>query len=143
MPLLSERLGVLTISSGGTTSTTLGSVLSAGQLKTALGFLDALSVYAPQGLAEDISIQLSPVESPASTDWIDYGSINTTLAEELLAEDGDTLLTEDSLDLLAESLDEGGIALIESYTFKDLRLVASSNVAADRSFTLLAKLLVH
>ena len=141
MPLLTEKLGSLTISSGGTTSAALSTVLSAGQLKTALGFLDALTLYSPQGLAEDITIQLSPVDSPTATDWIDYGLINTSLAEELLTEDLTVILTEDSDPLLTESLDEGGISLIDDYSFKDLRLVASSAVAANRTFILLAKLL--
>lgn len=143
MPILTERLGQLTILSGATVSNTLGSQLSAGQLKTALGFLDALTIYNPQGLAEDTMIQLSPVETPASGDWVDYALIDTTLSDDILTEDSLVLMDENSAALQTESESQGGLTNFEDVSFRDLRLKAMTAVAADRVFTLLAKLLVH
>ncbi len=142
MGLITETLGTLTISSGATESNTLGSRLSGGQLKTALGFLDAVSIYTPQGLAEDVEIQLSPVETPSSTDWRNYGLIDTGLALDILTEALDDLQDESSVVLETESTAQGGVTTLEDLSFRDLRLVASGAVAADRAFILLGKLLI-
>lgn len=142
MGLLTETLGTLTIASGQTTSNRLGSVLSDGQLKTALGFLDALSIYSPQGLAEDIEIQVSPVKNPTASDWVNYGLIDVGLAEDILTEASTDLQDESDVVLETESLGSGGVTTIEDQSFRDLRLVASSAVAADRDFVLLGKLLI-
>jgi len=143
MPLLTETLGTLTVASGATTSDTLGSQLSAGQLKTALGFLDALSLYCPQGLAEDVTVQLSPVDSPGATDWIDYTTIVLSAIDDLLDENGVALLNESDVPLFAESFGLGNVTAIEDESFKDLRVVLNEPAAATRTFKLLAKLLVH
>lgn len=142
MGLITEKLGTLTISSGATESNTLGSQLSAGQLKTALGFLDAISIYTPLGLAEDVEIQLSPVETPAASDWRNYGLIDTGLALDILCEDLTDLQDESSVVLETESTAQGGVTTIEDQSFRDMRLVASGAVAADRAFILLGKLLI-
>lgn len=142
MGLITEKLGTLTISSGNTASNTLGSQLSAGQLKTALGFLDAVSIYTPLGLAEDVEIQLSPVETPAASDWRNYGLIDTGLALDILTEALDDLQDESSVVLETESTAQGGVTTIEDQSFRDMRLVASGAVAADRAFILLGKLFI-
>lgn len=142
MGLLTERLGTLTISSGTTESNTLGSQLSAGQLKTALGFLDAVSIYTPLGLAEDVEIQLSPVKAPTASDWRNYGLIDTGLALDILTEALDNLQDESSVSLETESSAQGGVTTLEDQSFRDIRLVASGAVAVDRAFILLGKLLV-
>lgn len=142
MGLITEKLGTLTISSSATESNTLGSQLTAGQLKTALGFLDAVSIYTPQGLAEDVEIQLSPVETPTASDWTNYGLIDTGLALDILTEALDDLQDESSVVLETESSGLGGVTTLEAQSFRDIRLVASTGVAAARSFRLLGKLLI-
>ncbi len=142
MGLITEKLGTLTIASGAVTSNTLGSQLSAGQIKTALGFLDAVSIYTPLGLAEDVEIQLSPVETPAASDWRNYGLIDTGLALDILCEDLTDLQDESSVVLETESTAQGGVTTLEGQSFRDMRLVASGAVAADRAFVLLGKLLI-
>lgn len=140
MTLIQETLGSLTITVGQTTSNTLGSQLSAGQLKTALNFLDALSLYAPQGYAEDIIVQLSPVENPAETDWINYTTISLSVLEDLLDELAIPLMTELSVSIQSESTGSSKVTTFEVESFKDLRLVAQDATAATRTFKLLAKL---
>lgn len=139
---MSEDFGTLTISSGGTASPALSSNMSAGRLKSALFALKALTVFAPRSLGEDVTVQISPVENPGATDWINASLINVGLEEQLLTEDGLQILDENGEVILAETLTAGGIATLVNVTMKDLRLLASAAVAANRVFRLMGKLQV-
>lgn len=142
MSILTETIAVLTIASGQTTSGTLGSVLSRGQLRTALGFLDNMTIFLPQGISEDIQVQISPVRNPTASDWVTYGSIGVIVSDELLTEVGDVILAENSDPLLTETDTWGGTSQLDDLSFKDLRLMSTKAVAADRVFKILGKLVV-
>jgi hypothetical protein len=140
MTLVTETLATLTIPSGQTLSPTLGSILSRGQLRTALSFLDNLTIISPQGIAEDIQVQISSVRNPATADWVVSGLIDVTAADEISDEANNPVTSELSDDMFTENSLWGGVAQLDDTSFKDLRLQSDVPVAANRIFKILAKL---
>lgn len=142
MTLVTETLATLTIPSGQTLSPTLGSLLSRGQLRTALSFLDNLTIMAPSGLDEDTQVQISSVRNPAYTDWVDGLDLNVSIApaDQILDELTNAITDEASVNLYTQGLGSGGPTQLNDLSFKDLRLKSAVAVAADRNFAILAKM---
>ena len=93
----------LTISNGGTVSDALGF--------NDLRFLDQVTIYAPETLAETVTVEVAGLRVPAATDWKDFAEAGTPV-----------------------TLTAGEALTIPDVAFMGLRLVAGSAVAADRVF---------
>lgn len=115
---VNETLGTLTIASGQTTSTKLSDILSAGQLKTALGALEQLSIRSPAALTGAVTVEVA-LEEPGTT----FEPLNDPSGSDI-------------------TLAAGEVKVIPYVTFKDIQLVSSLAEGAARSFVLVGKLRV-
>lgn len=111
-------LGTISIANAGTTSGGLSGVSSASVVRVALDYAIAISIFSPAALTGTVTVQVSPVESPAAGDWkaLSVGGADVTIPA--------------AKAVILTSL--GG--------FKDLRLVSGSAEAAQRDFIVRAQL---
>lgn len=107
------RLGTLTITSGATESTALSTLTN---MKVAVGSAVDLIIYAPAVLTGTVTVEISPVESPSSGDWVSL-----------------------SLSGSAVTIAAGVGELIPAVAYYDLRLSSGSAEGADRDFIIVAQ----
>ena len=144
MGQLNEQLGYLTVAAGATVSNSLSDILSSGQLRTALHFMDAMTIRAPQNLTETANIQVARKRNPSASDWITTTSIELLPGADILDEWG-VVITDESaslLPLLTEGMGSGASAVSIGESFWDLRIVLSDPADAQRLFYCSISLLV-
>lgn len=136
MSQLNELLGVLTVAVGQTVSNSLSDLLTPGQLRTALHFMDAMTIRAPQNLTETANIQVARKRNPTAADWVTTTSIELLPGADILDEWGSVITDESAalLPLLTEGMGSGASAIASGESFWDLRIVLSDPADAQRQF---------
>lgn len=103
----------LSIANGASNGAALSSVLSVGQIKLFFGTSDNIIIYAPAVLTGVVTLQYSPVDSPAAGDWktVQVNGADVTIAA-------------------------GKAVSIHGVSARDLRLVSAGVEAAQRDFVI-------
>lgn len=144
MSRLNETLATLTVAVGALESNTLASQLTPGQLRTALHFMDDMTIRAPRNLTESANIQVSPVRNPSASDWITTTTIELLPSGEILDEWGVVITDETAAlnPLITEGLGTGASVIASGEVFWDLRVVLSDPADAERQFKVGVSMLV-